>query len=279
MHAALTAKANELRERLVGSNADPRSQHSIEQLLTAISYPFEQLRPGIVLSCSRSIEADRDAFNTEAARQELFPDAIAMMNDVLLTLQDLLAAFPIVRRIEAERLSLSIQRDPGLISTIRNEAGQVAMAAVGSEIVTDDAISALREQDEQIARARTIDVQAGLVGDKLLVVRNFVSEVVAYSRLHGSLLANSMGAGLAKMAPELKELGTLSWEAVKANLPDGLGAAAKVLPITLVAVLLAKICGPIGGLAAVVPAFKPLADLATKLVSRTASDGNRRSKR
>jgi hypothetical protein len=89
-------------------------RRSVERLLDALATRFEDVRPGVLLSRSRSIEADRSAFDSEDARRELFPEAIAMVDDVLLSLQDLLAIYPIVRKIEAERLALSIQRDATL---------------------------------------------------------------------------------------------------------------------------------------------------------------------
>ena len=46
-----------------------------------------------------------------AGRAELFPDAIAVMDDTLL-----LARCPDVRRIEAERLALKLDQDAGSVA-------------------------------------------------------------------------------------------------------------------------------------------------------------------
>ena len=94
LHAELLEKAQGLAERLRRANADPRVQASVERLLSTLGTGIEDVRPGLLLSRSRSVEADRNAFNTPQARKELFPDAIAVMDDVLLSLRDLLAAFP-----------------------------------------------------------------------------------------------------------------------------------------------------------------------------------------
>jgi hypothetical protein len=265
LHAELVAKAGQLRSRLAKTNSDPRTQRSVERLLQALATRFEDVRPGILLSRSRSIEADRNAFDTEEGRREVFPEAVAMVDDVLLSLQDLLAIYPIVRKIEAERLALSIARDASLLDAVTSEADAIKLEASESEVVTAAAIAALRENDPEIEDARSLDVRAGLVADQLLVVRNFVSEIVSYVRRHGAgATAPSVGA-LRQASNELKELGGKSWEAAKANLPDGVGAAARILPVGLVIVLLASIAGPVAGLAALSGGFKQLAQAIKQL--------------
>jgi hypothetical protein len=107
LHTEVLSKARALESRLIQTNSDQRVRASATRLLSELEKGLAQIRPGILLSRSRSIEADRNAFDTQEARRELFPDAIAMMDDVLLSLQDLMAIFPIVREIEAERLALS----------------------------------------------------------------------------------------------------------------------------------------------------------------------------
>jgi formylglycine-generating enzyme required for sulfatase activity len=265
LYAELIAKANGLRSRLAATNADQRVQRSVERLLEALAARIEHIRPGVLLSRSRSIEADRNAFDTEEARRELFPDAIAMVDDVLLSLQDLLAIYPIVRKIEAERLALSIQRDATLLTAVRAELEEIKKEASVSEAVTEASRAALKENDPDIEVARTLDVLAGLLADQLLVVRNFGSVAVTYVRKHGASAAVALGAGLARAGSELKELGGNSWEAAKVNLPEGVGAAARILPVGLVIALLANIAGPVAGLAALSGGFKQLAKAINKL--------------
>lgn len=62
---------------------------SVERLATALGTRFAAVRPGVLLSRSRDIEADRADFG-----DELFPDIIAMMDGTARTLRDLLASFP-----------------------------------------------------------------------------------------------------------------------------------------------------------------------------------------
>jgi hypothetical protein len=60
----------ELHERLKGTNSARRVCDSIERLLVALGPRFDDLRPGVSLSRSRDIEADRAAVG-----DELFPES------------------------------------------------------------------------------------------------------------------------------------------------------------------------------------------------------------
>jgi hypothetical protein len=238
-YAELKGKAQNLLQRLCQTNSAARVIASVDRLVVNLGSTIEDVRPGVLLSRSRSIEADRNAFYTEEARQELSPDAIAMMDDVLLSLQDFLALYPVVRKIEAEQLALSIQRDADFLSAIQSNMVGIKQVATESQDVTRNAVAALTENDEEIERSRNLDVQAGLIADDVLVARNFVGAAVASLRNFGS---------------ELKEVGDKSWEAVKTNLPDGVGTAAWLLPLGGLVYLL----GPyVGGLAVLLQAFKP----------------------
>jgi hypothetical protein len=106
----LLRKARQLLVRLRGSNSAQRVCDSVQGLLGALDVSFDELRPGLLLSRVRSLEADGSAFDTEDARAELFPDAFAGVADVVQTARDLLGVFPEVRRIEVERLALDLHR-------------------------------------------------------------------------------------------------------------------------------------------------------------------------
>jgi hypothetical protein len=131
IYQELVAKARELHERLKGTNSARRVCDSVERLLTALGTQFDDIRPGVLLSRSRSIEADRTAFG-----DELLPDTIAMMDDTARTLRDLLAAFPIVRRVEAEVLALDLDRSADAIPALREEMAAIKAAAEKSGAVT-----------------------------------------------------------------------------------------------------------------------------------------------
>jgi PTS system mannose-specific IIA component len=258
LYEQLKEKALSLKSRLRQTNSDARSRNSVDRLLDALGNRLESVRAGILLSRSRSIEADRNAFSSDEARRELFPDAIAMMDDVLLSLQDLMAAYPLIRRIEAERLALAIQRDAQLIEAIQAETRIIKSEAESSDAVTARAAKALKETDPDIAEARDLEARASLVADQLLVVRNFASELLSAVREHGASLGTAVTPGLRSIGSELRDVGAKSWKETKTNLPPGVGITARLIPLALLVALLSQISQPLAGLAALVGSFGPL---------------------
>ena len=228
----LVAKAGELHERLKGTNSARRVCNSVERLLTALGTRFDDLRPGVLLSRSRSLEADRAAFG-----DELLPDTIAMMDDTLQTLRDLLAAFPIVRRIENERLALDLDRNADTISAIQQEMDAVKVAAAQSGAVTEEAINALTHNDAAIEDAIDPVVRTSLIADNLLVLRNFASAVIGGIAGYGRL-------AIAKVGPELTGLGGDIWQEIRGHLPNGVGLAVTLARYTSLPIISAiRICG------------------------------------
>lgn len=259
LQSELLSKARVLETRLQQTNSDPRVRSSTARLISELEKDLGEIRPGVLLSRSRSIEADRNAFDSEDARRELFPDAIAVMDDVLLSLQDLMAIFPVVREIEAERVALSIQGDITSLDVITENAKIIKDTASASEIVTRAAANALNENDIEIRDARGIVVQARLVADQLLVIRNFAGGAALSVR-------QALSTGTKRAALEIGELGSKSWDQVKTNLPEGIGAASRALPIVALIGLLATISGPIAGIAGAAAAFKPLSTALKKII-------------
>lgn len=248
----LVAKAGELHERLKGTNSARRVCNSVERLLTALGTRFDDLRPGVLLSRSRSLEADRAAFG-----DELLPDTIAMMDDTLQTLRDLLAAFPIVRRIENERLALDLDRNADTISAIQQEMDAVKVAAAQSGAVTEEAINALTHNDAAIEDAIDPVVRTSLIADNLLVLRNFASAVIGGIAGYGRL-------AIAKVGPELTGLGGDIWQEIRGHLPNGVGLAVTVAPLFLLA---DHISDPYLRIGATVPALTPVANVLRKAIA------------
>ncbi len=231
LYDELREKLQALMDRLRRSNIDPHARFSAEKLLRALGTVFEDVRPGVVLSRMRSMEAIRDAFSTEEGREGLFPNAIAMIDDVCLTGQDFLATYPIIRQIERQRLALGIEKTPDAINNIQIEIEAVQKAAAASEVVAAAAVSALGENDSDIKDANSAEQTAELIGDKLLIIRNFVSEAIR-SVVQGAT-ASAAGA----------------WGVIKPDFHDGARAAARILPPLAVIALITSIAGPIAGLA------------------------------
>jgi hypothetical protein len=69
-----------------------------------------------------------------------------MMDGTARTLRDLLASFPIVRRIEAEVLALDLDRITDAIPGIREQMAAIKAAAEKSGAVTEEAIGVLTQK-------------------------------------------------------------------------------------------------------------------------------------
>jgi hypothetical protein len=96
-------------------------------------------------------------------------------------------------------------------------------------------------------------VQRSLVADKLLVFRNFGGAVVGGVASYGRIAVGKAGM-------ELGELVGKSWQAIKDELPKGIGATARIAPLLGLATLAGVIAGPVASMASLVPAFKPISE-------------------
>ncbi len=152
------------------SNSSARAIGAVNELLAALGSVFENFSPGVGLSKSRRIEEYAKAFDSEEGHKELYPDAIADMNDVLQSLQDLLAVFPIVREIERERIALRIETNETVLAALGAEISEIKRRADQSPVVSESAVAALRENDTAIEEALTIEAKANLVADRYLLV-------------------------------------------------------------------------------------------------------------
>jgi hypothetical protein len=106
-----------------------------------------------------------------------------------------------------------------------------------------------RKNDPAIEDATDPLLQTSLVADKLLVVGNFARAV-----------GRGIAGGARTVGTELTELVGKSWEAIKNELPKGIGATARIAPLVGLVTLAGVIGGPPASIASVVPAFKPIAD-------------------
>jgi hypothetical protein len=194
-----------------------------------------------------------------------------MMDDVLQSLHDLLAVFPIVRTIETERLALALESNSANIPAIRKETDVIKAAAANSEAVTANAVNALRENDEAITEAPNSQVATTLVADQLLVTRNFASAVVGAIIREAPNLAAIVGSGLSRMGTEVAGLGGQSWQAIRSGLPKGLEITATALPLVALVGLAENIFGPVIAMGSLLPAFRPLTNAITKIIQRGTS--------
>jgi len=198
------------------------------------------------------MEAIRDAFGTEEARESLFPGAVAAIDDICLSGRDLLAIFPIVREIERQRLALGLERSPESVRDVEILAKQINEIADSSDIVAESAVAALGENDISIEQAGSVNQKADLLADKLLVIRNFVSETVR----------SVIDSGLSFIDG--------AWRVVKPDFQEGARNAARILPPLAVIALVTSLAGPIPGIAALLHGdmFKPVANAVKRILAK-----------
>jgi hypothetical protein len=171
------------------------------------------------------------------------------VDDIVQSARDLLAIFPLVRQIEAERLALELDRRPDALPVIEQGAKEIEEAAQQSGAVTEGAVRALAQNDAAISAARDPVLRNSLVADKLLVIGNLARAVAE------------------KAWTEIGEIGADSWEELKEKLPKGVGAAAIAAPLMGLVTLTVWIAGPVIGVAAAVPAWKSLSGTFKKLAT------------
>ncbi len=76
-----------------------------------------------------------------------------MLEDTWQTLRDLLASFPEVRRVEAERVALDLDGNPKVVPVVRRDMAAIKAAAEKSGAATEATISALGYNDAAIEEA------------------------------------------------------------------------------------------------------------------------------
>lgn len=263
-----TRKARELQERLERSNADRRVTKSIAGLLDVLPTRIADLRPGLVRSRARSVEADAHAFSaTSDADQVLFPEAVAMLLDLSETLRDLQGCFPQLRSLEAEILALNL--DPSRLEQTKDKLDQIVDAASRAEGTVDQsAVYALQTMEAIASEDAPVSVRQKRVAEYALVVRNFASTAARFA------LDNAF-------TREAKKLGSDVYMAARPKLvegiADGVGSVAKPAAIVAIASLIGLMVHPAAGLATLLAGFGKvdrLISLAEKWVNKEGERGD-----
>jgi len=259
IYAELKIKVTDLADRLQKSNAVPRLRQTVQRLLDCLGMTLENVKPGILLMRYRSLEADALAFDTPDGRKELFSDAIAMMRDVIASVDDLMGAYPSIRKIQAAALALELQRvDVEAVQMhlddIRNQAAHFELVAPSAQEAlsaalpdVEEATGAIESAKDDIARAAAIDLRAELVSLQVLDYRNFISAVVQP--------LSSIGKGLSEVARKsLKE----AKDAIPRAVGSGVEETVKGLIKGGMATLVGSLFGPVAGLAVLIASLRPL---------------------
>ena len=239
-------KGQALSGRLESSNADPRVKSSIHGLLEVLTERVEDLRPQLVRSCARSIEADALAFgNAKDGELELFPGAVAALIDLSETVRDLQGCYPQLRELEAEIAALDL--DPNRLEDARDNLDQIVDAAQSDmELADSSAQEALQTVREIAAEEAPKSVQQKRIGEYALVVRNFLSPVAR------AALDNAF-------TREAKRLGSEAYDKARPKIidgmADGLGSMARPATVIAIAGAVSIFAGPTGALVAMAAGF------------------------
>lgn len=255
-------KAGTLSESLRRSNADPHVQRTVSGLLDALPTTVSELRPGLLLSRARSVEAVAAAYAGPDDERELFPGAIAQILDLSETVRDLQGCLPEIREIEAERMALEI--DPTKVDQIAQHVDDIIEKAVVDETIVDNsAKDALRTIADNADEGASPQVKQRLVADRVLVVRNFLSPIYRFA------LAS-------KLANEVTDVRREAWEKARPKFidgaADGLGSMGRPIAVIGVSSLVALLFGPTAGLAAMLAGFGKI-DQLVKLLQKRLENG------
>lgn len=239
-------KGQELQGRLERSNSDPRVKSSVNGLLDVLTDRVEDLRPQLVRSRARSIEADALAFgNAKDGELELFPDAVAALIDLSETVRDLQGCYPQLRDLEAEIAALDL--DPSRLDETKENLDQI-VEAVQSDIELSDpsAQEALQTVRDIAAEDAPKSVQQKRIGEYALVVRNFLSQVAR------AALDNAF-------TREARRLGSEAYDKARPKIvdgmADGLGSMARPATVITIAGVVSIFAGPTGALVAMAAGF------------------------
>ena len=203
------------------------------------------IRPGLILSSLRSLEATESAYDSEDGREQLSPYALKLIFDLCTTLRDLAATFPRSREIEAEAVSLQLPLDK--IDEIRFLAADIVSQIESSDAATQAAKDALRETSLGIDNAQTLAQQAKQFSYHILDIDNFTRAGLRHLRGGGKAIAREAGS-----------LGADTYASFRKDFAERAGKAASIAAISGVSGLLYHIGFDISGLATLISALLPL---------------------
>jgi hypothetical protein len=132
--------------------AASRLQNSLAKLRKTLGSNIDEVNAGLLLSASRSVMADYRAFDTPAARDEILPEVAALLGDAVTSIEDLMAAFPAILKIERNRIALGMQRNEIVLQSIRRNTAAIKNVADESPVVLPSARQALSAFDATVSR-------------------------------------------------------------------------------------------------------------------------------
>lgn len=244
MAAELLLKAKEHEEKtLAHRNSPDRLKRNASALKEVLDGWAEAPNPGVLLMRFRSIEADLVAFDTADGRAELHDDAVAAMIDLKRSLEDFLALYPIVSKIQANMLALDLQRQD--IPKIDQHLIEIEQSARQSGVVDQSTTKALSEGKETFdLDTEVIETSADF--DKVALA----TENRALTTAHRVLGMRNFSAAVIRAGQEGLIEGT----------KEGIKGVTSGSIKTGFAFLVSTVVGPIGAIAVFVSSLRPVAD-------------------
>ena len=208
LHAHLKELAAQTLERLQRTQAPARVHNTVRRLQEALGERLWDVQEGRLLLVSRALEADVDAYDTEAGRQELAEDAFAMLRELALVTSDLRAHFAAISDMLAHAETQKVL-EAGVPRVLEAHQRIVEGARALPEDVIDHASvlpalqaadADLREVEEAMqtvpderARARFLQKQAQILAIQSLTDRNFVARLTQKARTYRKAARNVGG--------------------------------------------------------------------------------------
>lgn len=236
-------KTKAARERLVQSTAPLRVLDTIDRFILEMGTSISDVRPGRLLSRSRSLDADLAMLATAEYRNEMTMDAQVLLRDVADSVSDLRAIIPALLQHETEKLAREI------VSVGMNEIQQsldsVVVEARISEVVDVTAIEAFEMADIDIVEVKTVFRETSIEAVQ-------AEAEIAQSRLLATKSLDIRAFSLTLLKGLASETGKYVYEAggrVRKGSLSGIEETAKILPKAGLAILAANLLGPFAGLA------------------------------
>jgi hypothetical protein len=245
-------KAHAVKVRL--RQADESTRADVDLLLEHLS--TEELRPGLILSSLRSLEATARAYDSAEGHDQLYPDALKDVFDLVDTLRDLAATFPKSREIEAEAVSLKIplERLDEFISPI----ARVAVAIYASDGATEATKESLQATGASIGTSRDLAERAKQVPYHLLDVGNITRAGLRHLKATGQRIAKPTAEAAFEVSKEIGGLAADTWKVFRKDFPKRAGRTASVVIVGGIGALLHAIGQDLAAIATAVTAFAPL---------------------
>ena len=250
-------KASALKEKLRNSNSNQRVVKSIDGLIAVLPEKVDAIRPGLLRSRTRAIEADAEAFSAPSAELELFEDAVAALFDVSKTARDLQACFPALRDIEAELVALAIP--PSQTEAVRIQLDAITEQAVRSaDVIDESSADSLRVMASIASEEAPPRVREKRVAEYALVVRNLLSRLVRMA------VASSFSK---EVTGTMREIWEKARPKIVQDVADGLSAMSKPAVVAAVSLLVNSLFGPVAGLSVALVGFGKI-DRLLKLIEK-----------